>query len=78
VEGQLVEDEVELEPVVCIPWLDDALEPWFTWKQGLRERHGLRFGLDYTFESGDLWRGGRDSNLQPPAVTPRKRRGSDD
>jgi hypothetical protein len=31
--------------------------------------------LELRSESGDLWRGGRDSNLQPPAVPPRKRRG---
>jgi hypothetical protein len=24
-----------------------------------------------------LWRGGRDSKAQPPAVTPRKRKGQD-
>jgi hypothetical protein len=27
-------------------------------------------------DNDELWRGGRDSNLQPPAVTPRKRKGS--
>ena len=31
---------------------------------------------EFLSEFGDLWRGGRDSNLQPPAVTPRKRKGS--
>ncbi len=33
-------------------------------------------GQKKTSKDGDFWRGGRDSNLQPPAVTPRKRRGS--
>jgi hypothetical protein len=32
---------------------------------------------EFLSESGELWRGGRDSKAQLPAVSPRKRRGQD-
>ncbi len=46
--GQLEEDALAREETVGIPWLDDALAPYFDWKKGLQEKLGLSFGSDYS------------------------------
>ena len=47
-EGQLEEDARSREVVVGVPWLDNALGPYFDWKGRVQDRVGLRFGSDYT------------------------------
>jgi hypothetical protein len=34
-----------------------VLEPWFEWKKGLEEKHGLAFSVDYSL----AWLGANDS-----------------
>jgi porin len=46
-EGQLEEDARTGEVVVGVPWLDNALGPYFKWKSDVQEKIGLRFGSDY-------------------------------
>jgi porin len=47
-EGQLEEDARTREVVIGVPWLDNALGPYFGWKDDVQEKIGLRFGSDYT------------------------------
>jgi len=46
--GQLEEDAQAREVTVGVPWLDDALAPYFDWKSDLQDKIGLRFGSDYS------------------------------
>lgn len=48
VTGTIREDRRERQEVSGIPFLDDALAPYFEWKACLEERHGVYFGSDYT------------------------------
>lgn len=47
-QGQLDDDARAREAVVGVPWLDQALAPYFDWKDEVDTRLGLRFGGDYT------------------------------
>ena len=44
VDNQIAEDEASVSRVVE----ERLLEPWFQWKKGIQEEHGLSFGVDYT------------------------------
>lgn len=46
--AQLEEDDLNKEPAFRMPFVDDALEPWFGWKRRLNEEHGFQFGVAYT------------------------------
>jgi porin len=44
----LVEEDLRTDPLFRFPQIDNSLEDWWDFKAGVNERHGLRFGLDYT------------------------------
>jgi porin len=48
VEEQLIEDATVREKVPRLQAFDQFLDPWFTFKSGLQEDHGLTLGFDYT------------------------------
>ncbi|MEM7146939.1 MAG: carbohydrate porin [Verrucomicrobiota bacterium] len=48
VEEQLAEDRLTREEVSRFQVFDEFLEPWFGFKEGLREEIGLTLGFDYT------------------------------
>jgi porin len=45
--GQLDEDNEIRGLKHRLPGFDKLLDPWFDWKSGIRERHGLSLGIDY-------------------------------
>jgi hypothetical protein len=44
----LVEEDVRTQPLFRFPEIDDSMESWWDLKSDINERHGLRFGADYT------------------------------
>lgn len=46
--GQLDEEDVDKEPAIVLPLLDDLLRPWFELKKQLHQDHGLQLGIEYT------------------------------
>jgi porin len=44
----LVEEDVRTEPLFRFPEIDDSMESWYDFKSQIDDRHGLRFGIDYT------------------------------
>jgi len=46
--NQLIEDEFIRKKTVGIPYIDDALKPWFDLKSHINEKYGLNLGIDYT------------------------------
>ena len=47
VENELQEDAVSRQKRSLLPGVDNALQPWFNWKQEVNQDVGLNFGLDY-------------------------------
>jgi porin len=47
VENELQEDQVSRKKRSLLSGVDNALQPWFDWKQQVNEDIGLNFGLDY-------------------------------
>jgi len=46
--NQLQVDEYIRKNAPRIPYIDDALKPWFDFKSRINEKYGLDFGIDYT------------------------------
>ena len=44
----LEEDRLPKEPAVHFPFADQVFDPWFAWKECLKENHGFEFGVAYT------------------------------
>ncbi|MEH6611610.1 MAG: carbohydrate porin [Halioglobus sp.] len=44
----LVDEDIRTEPLFRFPEIDDSLQSWWDFKSDMDDRHGLRFGLDYT------------------------------
>ncbi|MEH6584418.1 MAG: carbohydrate porin [Halioglobus sp.] len=44
----LVDEDIRTEPLFRFPEIDDSLQSWWDFKSDMDDRHGLRFGFDYT------------------------------
>ena len=53
VDNQLAEDDQTVSRIVE----RRVFEPWFAWKNGLADKYGLSFGIDYSM----VWLGASDS-----------------
>ena len=56
-EGLIEEDDVVKQPVFRFREFDESLHPWFDWKAGVSERHGLQLSGHYA----SLYQGLSDS-----------------
>ncbi len=60
---QLEEDNIFKVPLLRLPSIDRALQPWFEWKGRLNKKYGLKLGFDYNalFQGASENLGGEDN-----------------
>lgn len=44
----LIEEDVRTEPLLRFPEIDESMASWWDFKSDVNQKHGLRFGIDYT------------------------------